>query len=91
MYATEADVLNKALFGMTAQEWREKNQDIDGNIRDYATVTQLVCLSNLENINAEYIRKQLPQSERLLLLNESAIRQMKSLIGNPGIRKWERM
>jgi hypothetical protein len=78
VYATEADVLNKALFGMTAKEWRSMNPQKEGNIRDYSNVTQLVCLSNLENINAEYIHKGISQSERLLLLNESAIRQMKS-------------
>jgi len=87
VYATEADVLNKALFGLTAKEWREKNPKKDGNIRDYSDVTQLVCLSNLENINAEYIRKGISQSERLLVLNESAIRQMKSLTGSASMKK----
>jgi len=64
-YASEADLLNKALFGKTAKEWRDKNPKKDGNIRDYATVYQLVCLSNLESLNAEYIKEGLPQSERL--------------------------
>jgi len=89
IYASEADVLNKALFGMTAKEWRIKNPKKEGNIRDYANVTQLVCLSNLENINAEYIRKGILQGERLLMLNENAIFQMKSLLGNNGIKRLE--
>ena len=89
VYASEADVLNKALFGKTAKEWRDKNPKKEGNIRDYSNVTELVCLSNLESINAEYIRKGISQSERLLKLNESAISQMKSLIGNSGIKKLE--
>ena len=88
-YANEADVLNKALFGMTAKEWKDKNPTLDGNIRDYANVTQLVVLANIENLNAEYIREGKPQSERLLRLNESAIVQMKSLFGNPTIKKLE--
>jgi len=88
-YANEADVLNKALFGMTAKEWKDRNPKLDGNIRDYANVTQLVVLANIENLNAEYLRDGLPQSERLLRLNESAIVQMKSLLGNPTIKKLE--
>jgi len=91
VFATETDVLNKALFGMTAQEWRKKNPKKSGNLRDYTDVTQLVCLSNLESINAEYIRKGISQSERLLLLNESAIQQMKSLSVSPGIEKLGRI
>ena len=87
IYASEADVLNKALFGMTAKEWRAANPDVEGNMRDHADVTQLVCLANLENLNAEFIRAELPQSERLLKLNESAIVQMKSLVGNKSIKK----
>lgn len=87
VYANEADVLNKALFGMTAKEWRNRNQKLDGNIRDYADVSQLVCLSNLENINAEYIRAGISQGERLLKLNESAIHQMRSLLGNASVKK----
>ena len=87
VYANEADVLNKALFGLTAKEWRDKNPKLEGNVRDYADVSQLVCLSNLENINAEYIRAGLPQGERLLKLNESAIAQMRSLLGNPSVKK----
>jgi len=88
-YANEADVLNVALFGMTANDWRNKNQKLSGNIRDYADVTQLVCLANLENLNAEYIRAGLLQKERLLKLNESAISQLKSLLGNASIKKLE--
>jgi hypothetical protein len=86
-YANEADVLNKALFGITAKEWRDKNPKLDGNVRDYADVSQLVCLANLENLNAEYIRTGFLQGERLLKLNESAIYQMKSLLGNFNIKK----
>jgi len=87
IYANEADVLNKALFGMTAKEWRDKNPKLKGNIRDYSDVAQLVCLANLENFNAEFIRQEMPQSDRLLKLNEIAIVQMKSLIGNPSLKK----
>lgn len=87
VYATEADVLNMALFGKTAKEWRDENHNKDGNIRDYADVTQLVVLANLEGINAELIRRGLPQSERLIQLNEIAIIQMQSLIKNTSIKK----
>jgi len=86
-YANEADVLNMALFGMTAKEWKNKNKKKAGNMRDYANVTQLVCLANLENLNAEYIRAGFLQKERLLKLNASAISQMKSLLNNPTIKK----
>lgn len=79
VYANEADVLNVALFGMTAREWRDKNPDKKGNIRDYAEVSQLVCLSNLENLNAYLIECGLSQSDRLIELNKVAIRQMKVL------------
>lgn len=89
-YANEADVLNVALFGMTAKDWRDKNPKLLGNIRDYADVTQLVCLANLENLNAEYIRAGLLQKERLINLNASAISQMKSLLGNASIKKLEK-
>jgi len=87
IYANEADVLNMALFGKTAKMWRDKNSDKDGNIRDYADVTQLVVLANLEGINAELIKQEIPQSERLVQLNQTAISQMKSLIDNPSIKK----
>jgi hypothetical protein len=76
-----------ALFGMTAKDWREKNKKKKGNIRDYASTAQLVCLANLESLNAEMIRQGLPQNERLIKLNEIAITQMSSLIGNPSIKK----
>ena len=79
VYASEADVLNVALFGMTAKQWRDKNLDKKGNIRDYAEVSQLICLSNLENLNAYLIERGVSQSERLLELNRAAIRQMKIL------------
>lgn len=79
VYASEADVLNVALFGMTAREWRDKNPDKKGNIRDYAEVSQLVCLSNLENLNAYLIEQGVSQQERLIKLNNAAIRQMKVL------------
>ncbi len=87
VYATEADILNMALFGMTAREWREKNPDLKGNIRDYADVSQLVCLSNLENLNAHFIKEGLPQSERLKKLNQTAISQIKLLTDDSGVKK----
>ena len=76
IYATEADLLNLALFGITAKEWREKNPDLEGNIRDYADVSQLVCLSNLENLNALFIKDGLEKPKRLEKLNTIAIEQM---------------
>ena len=81
IYASEADLLNVALFGMTAAEWRRANPDKEGNMRDYATLEQLVVLSNMESINALLIRQGLSQSERLVQLNSTAITQMKSLLG----------
>lgn len=87
VYASEADVLNVALFGKTAKEWRDKNSGKDGNVRDYADITQLVVLANLEGINAELIRRGLPQNKRLIQLNQIAITQMQSLIGNASIKK----
>ena len=80
-YASEADLLNVALFGMTAAEWRSANLDKSGNMRDYATLEQLVVLSNMESINALLIRQGLPQGERLIQLNKTAITQIKSLVG----------
>lgn len=80
IYASEADVLNMALFGITAKEWRENNPDKTGNVRDYANVSQLVCLSNLESLNAVLINDGLEQSQRLEKLNKIAISQMKILI-----------
>ena len=79
MYANEADVLNMALFGMTAKQWRDSHPELKGNIRDYANVSQLVCLSNLENLNAVFINDGMPQSERLAKLNSVAISQMRVL------------
>ena len=79
VYADEADMLNVAMFGMTAKEWRESNPELKGNIRDYATINQLICLSNMENLNAVFINDGLPQSERLEKLNKIAIQQMKVL------------
>jgi len=80
IYADEADVLNVALFGMTAKEWRTKNPDLKGNIRDYASINELICLSNMENINAVLINDSIPQKERLLRLNKIAIQQMTILV-----------
>ena len=79
IYADEADMLNVALFGMTAREWQKKNPGLKGNIRDYATINQLICLSNMENLNAVFINDKLPQGERLEKLNKIAIQQMKVL------------
>ena len=79
VYADEADMLNVAMFGKTAKEWREENPDLKGNIRDYASINQLICLSNMENLNAVFINEGLAQSERLEKLNKIAIHQMKVL------------
>ena len=81
IYANEADVLNVALFGMTAKEWRDANPELKGNIRDYATINQLICLSNMESLNAIFINERLPQAERLRRLNAIAIQQMSVLEG----------
>ena len=82
VYATEADVLNMALFGITAGQWRTENPDKSGNIRDYANVSQLVCLANMESLNAVFISEGLSQSERLKRLNKIAIEQMKILVAD---------
>lgn len=87
VYANEADLLNVALFGITAKQWRDSNPNAEGNIRDMATIEQLVVLSNLESINAVLIHQGLSQSERLIQLNKIAISQMKSLINNKNIKK----
>ena len=79
VYAEEADVLNMALFGMTAKEWRTNNPDLDGNIRDYATMNELICLANLENLNSVFIKEGLKQSEKLEKLNKIAISQIQIL------------
>ena len=84
IYANEADVLNVAMFGMTARQWREANPDSKGNIRDYATINELICLSNMENLNAVFISQGLPQGERLVRLNQIAIHQMRVLEGGDG-------
>lgn len=87
VYANEADLLNVALFGITAKEWQKNNPNKDGNIRDYAVLEQLVVLSNMESINALLIRQGLKQNERLSQLNKVAITQMKSLLESKAIRK----
>jgi hypothetical protein len=89
VYANEADVLNMALFGKTAKQWRDENPDKKGNIRDYANVSQLVCLANLENLNAVFINEEMPQSERLVKLNQIAINQMQILLqkGNKSLEQ----
>lgn len=79
IYANEADVLNVAMFGLTAKQWREANPDLKGNIRDYASVNELICLSNMETLNALFIDQGMPQSERLVKLNQIAINQMRIL------------
>ena len=86
IYAEEADVLNVAMFGMTAREWREKNPERKGNIRDYASINELICLSNMENLNAVFIDQGMSQSERLVKLNHIAIQQM-SVLENEGGRR----
>ena len=80
IYANEADVLNVALFGITAKQWRDTNPDLKGNIRDYAGINELICPSNMENINAVFINEGLPQKDRLIKLNAIAIQQMKILV-----------
>ena len=87
IYANEADILNMALFGMTAKEWREENPNLKGNIRDYADISQLVCLSNLENLNAVFINEGMKQSDRLEKLNSIAIEQMKILSEAETVKK----
>ena len=79
VYANEADVLNVALFGMTAKQWRDAHPAMKGNIRDYASINELICLSNMENLNAVFFDQGMPQSERLVKLNQIAIQQMKVL------------
>lgn len=79
VYANEADVLNVAMFGMTAKTWREQNPHLKGNIREYASINELICLSNMENLNAVFIEQGIPQGERLIKLNCIAIQQMRVL------------
>ncbi|MBD5220398.1 MAG: KilA-N domain-containing protein [Bacteroidales bacterium] len=87
IYANEADVLNVALFGLTAKQWREANPDLKGNIRDYASVNELICLSNMENLNALFIEQGMTQSDRLLKLNQIAIHQISILENDISGRK----
>ena len=91
VYANEADVLNVALFGMTAKEWREDNPELakNGNMRDYTDLLHLIILNNLENTNAELIRMNIKQSDRLVQLNESARNQMEALKNNKNIKELE--
>ncbi len=79
IYANEADVLNVALFGITAKQWRDANPELKGNIRDYANINELICLSNMENLNAVFINEKMSQKERLIKLNQIAIQQIKIL------------
>lgn len=88
IYANEADVLNVAMFGMTAKQWRDANPTLKGNIRDYATINELICLSNMENINAVFIEQGISQPERLLKLNQIAIHQMSVLENETSDRKF---
>lgn len=88
-YADEADVLNVALFGLTAKEWRSRNPDKDGNMRDYASIEELIVMSNLESMNAQFISEKLPQSERLEKLNKMARFQLESLLNNSSLKKIE--
>lgn len=87
IYASEADVLNVAMFGKTARQWREENPKKEGNIRDYSSIEQLLVLANMESMNTEFIRMNLPQSIRLRKLNTIAIQQLKSLTTNPNVKK----
>ena len=87
VHADEADVLNVAMFGKTARQWREENPDLKGNIRDYASINELICLSNMENLNAVFIEQGMPQSERLVKLNQIAIHQMSILESDNTDRK----
>ena len=88
VYSDEADVLNVAMFGKTARQWREENPDLKGNIRDYASINELICLSNMENLNAVFIEQGMPQSERLVKLNQIAIHQMSILESDNTDRKF---
>ncbi len=87
IYANEADVLNVAMFGVTAKQWRDTHPDLKGNIRDYATINELICLSNMENLNAVFIEQGMSQSERLVKLNQIAIHQMSVLESGDTDRK----
>ena len=89
VYASEADILNVALFGMTAKQWSEANPNLKGNIRDYADVYQLVCLANLESLNAHFINENIPQEQRVKKLNEVAIKQMSILLNDSNMKRLE--
>lgn len=89
VYANEADILNMALYGMTAKEWRQQNLETEGNIRDYSNTAQLVCLANLESINAVFIIEKMPQAERLKKLNHIAISQMQILLDDKIVKSLE--
>ena len=88
-YATEADVLNVAMFGKTAKQWREANPGLDGNVRDHATLQQLIVLSNMESLNAEMIKRGISRNDRLLELNRVAKEQMTSLLKSAGVKRLE--
>lgn len=88
-YADEADVLNVELFGLTAKEWRSRNPDKDGNMRDYAYIEELIVMSNIESMNGQFISEKLPQSERLEKLNKMARFQLESLLNNTSLKKIE--
>jgi hypothetical protein len=89
VYSSEADVLNMALFGMTAKQWREAHPSEKGNIRDFANGAQLVCLANMESLNAHFIHEGIVQSERLIWLNRIAIQQMRVLVEDQGVKRLE--
>lgn len=86
-YTEEADMLNMALFGLTAKEWREQNSDAKGNMRDEAAIQQLIVLSNMESMNAELIKQGIPQNQRIVILNKMAIEQMNAILGSSEIKK----
>lgn len=88
-YANEADMLNVALFGLTAKQWKTKNPDKEGNMRDYATIEELIVMANLESANAQFISENISQSERLKKLNQMARFQLKSLLNNSSLKKLE--
>jgi hypothetical protein len=90
VYASEADILNVALFGQTAKQWRDSNPKLTGNIRDYADVNQLVCLANLESLNAHFINENISQEQRVKKLNKVAIGQMKILLHDINIKRLEK-
>ncbi len=90
VYASEADILNIALFGLTAKQWSESNPNLKGNIRDYADVYQLVCLANLESLNAHFIHENIPQAQRVTKLNEVAIKQMSILLSDNNMKRLEK-